>query len=678
MTESNRGENREGLFLHTEYEDSAVQSYAPPVPEQLLEDLGSIPEGADISTLIREKNSYEYLYHLTHLAANPVKFTPFSGKDRVLELGGGCGTVTGALADRAAEVTSVVLTRAEAEVNAYRNRNRSNVTLYVGAPSAVLPHLSGRFDVITILHAPKLAAADEGLDGLLRLAGSLLAPGGRILLTASNRIGLKFFAGNQDASGSYFQNLEGRGKVVLPLRSEWERLLLKSGFSEVRIYNPYPDERFPISIYSDAHPPGVNELSSNNQNFGSRRLYLFDETRVFGALLSEGLFSEFTNGFLIEASVKEGACPDHVLYAKYSNERNAAFSIRTYIEKNIGHAAFGKAENPERGSEKAPGRKVEKEESLHWEAENEEAYIVRKIADTDAAAEHIRSLPLHEEKLRQLYAGSGLRPNRCIPDGKSAVFEFVRGTSYDRMIDETLKRQGTEAFHAMLDDFMHLVIPEEKLQPFRPTSEFADWFGEPEEEFESAMTLPVTDLDCIMANVLFEGEGLYTLIDYEWTVHFPVPADFVKYRIIHYYLAEAGSRSDLSEAELLLRYGIDEPMAERFAQMERHFQEHISEGHVALVTIFGSMSPGTVDGRQFVTDAYLAQREQERLRLANDEAELERVNAEKKELEERVGTLGAELAYMTGLYDALLDLYEVNQNDLAGRMERRRWPFRKR
>jgi hypothetical protein len=80
MTESNRGENREGLFLHTEYEDSAVQSYAPPVPEQLLEDLGSIPEGADISTLIREKNSYEYLYHLTHLAANPVKFTPFSGR----------------------------------------------------------------------------------------------------------------------------------------------------------------------------------------------------------------------------------------------------------------------------------------------------------------------------------------------------------------------------------------------------------------------------------------------------------------------------------------------------------------------------------------------------------------------------------------------------------------------
>ena len=636
-------ESDTGLPVHEEYDRGrGAGGVFPAVPEELLRDLKTLPDGTDVSLLIDRKNSYGYLYHLSHLAANPVKCVGVSGDERVLEIGGGCGTVTGELARSASEVTSVVFTRDEARVNAYRNRNSGNVTLYTGLPSDVLPHLMGPFDVITLLHAPESAAAEQAAAGgscedplaaLIAAAKRLLAPGGRMILTAPNRLGLKYFAGNRDASGGYFACLEGGTKVGVPTRSEWKKLLSDAGFSGARFYEPYPDERFPLQIYSDGHQPEQNELSSNNQNFGSRRLYLFDETRVFDAILTEGLFPEFANGFLIEA----GNASDDLLYEKFSNERNPAYAVRTRIAKNRAGLAFGGAK---------PG-----------------GTIVQKMADSESALPHIRAMKEHFRDLTGLYEGSSIRPNRCAADGDVMNFEYIEGVPYDHLTDEALKKNGPEAALARIDAFMDLVIPDGRTVPFCMTDEFVRYFGETDGSFADDSSLPVTDIDAIMPNVFRTEDGSYTLIDYEWTVHFPVPADFIRYRIVHYYLAEAGSRSALSEADVLARYGIDGNRARMFDGMEAHFQRRISEDHIPLVMMFEKMSPGAVDVRSAAEGP--SDGIEDGIRSAAASGSDAKTRDNQTEAEAAVELLRGEIARLQRSHDELLDLCERYQNELA-------------
>ena len=56
----------------------------------------------------------------------------------------------------------------------------------------------------------------------------------------------------------------------------------------------------------------------------------------------------------------------------------------------------------------------------------------------------------------------------------------------------------------------------------------------------------VTNIDMICDNVVMTRP--YTLLDYEWTFEFPVPCEFVLYRIIHYYIQTHKVREVLNAA----------------------------------------------------------------------------------------------------------------------------------
>ena len=44
----------------------------------------------------------------------------------------------------------------------------------------------------------------------------------------------------------------------------------------------------------------------------------------------------------------------------------------------------------------------------------------------------------------------------------------------------------------------------------------------------------MSNIDLVPANILILKDR-QVVIDYEWTFDFPVPADFILYRMIHYY-----------------------------------------------------------------------------------------------------------------------------------------------
>ncbi len=128
---------------------------------------------------------------------------------------------------------------------------------------------------------------------------------GKLIIAIENKFGLKYWAGcKEDHTERYFEGIEGyknSSKVKTFSKQEWMNMLIESDFKNVMFYYPYPDYKFPTSIYSDSFLPKTGDLKSNNLNYDSERCVLFEETRVFDELIDSNLFTTFSNSFLIIA-----------------------------------------------------------------------------------------------------------------------------------------------------------------------------------------------------------------------------------------------------------------------------------------------------------------------------------------------------------------------------------------
>ena len=100
----------------------------------------------------------------------------------------------------------------------------------------------------------------------------------------------------------------------------------------------------------------------------------------------------------------------------------------------------------------------------------------------------------------------------------------------------------------------------------------------------------VTNIDMICDNVVMTSP--YTLLDYEWTFEFPVPCEFVLYRIIHYYIQTHKVREVLNAAGFYEKFGISEVMRTSFSRMESGFQVYITGTHVPMREMYATMTPG--------------------------------------------------------------------------------------
>ena len=100
------------------------------VEDELLRIAREVP-AEQYPALIREKKSWEVLYHLSDLRENIVAWLPIDKTMKVLEVGSGCGAITGCLARMAGSVTCVDLSRKRSLINAYRHRDCDNVTIHL-------------------------------------------------------------------------------------------------------------------------------------------------------------------------------------------------------------------------------------------------------------------------------------------------------------------------------------------------------------------------------------------------------------------------------------------------------------------------------------------------------------------------------------------------------------------
>lgn len=274
------------------------------VEDELLEIVSTYPE-TEYNRIIVERRSWPIMYHLSHIRENIVSWLPMEGTEHVLEIGSGCGAVTGALARKAKKVTCIELSQKRSLINANRHKDMDNIEILLGNFEDVEKTLTEKYDIITLIgvleYGGSYINASEPYKTFLQVIGKHLAPNGKIVVAIENKMGLKYWAGaKEDHVGQYYKGIEGYENITgvkTFSKPEMDKLIEDAGFTAVQYYYPYPDYKFPHVIYSDDYLPGPGDLTNNIRNFDNERIYSFDESKVFSSIIKDGMFPYYSNSF---------------------------------------------------------------------------------------------------------------------------------------------------------------------------------------------------------------------------------------------------------------------------------------------------------------------------------------------------------------------------------------------
>lgn len=252
-----------------------------------------------------------------------------------------------------------------------------------------------------------------------------------------------------------------------------------------------------------------------------------------------------------------------LVFSKYSNERARRFAIRTDIVSD--------------GSKQLTVFK----RNLYPEGQ-----------------QHIKNIYTWYKRLSESYQGTQIELNHCEYDQDKVALEYLTQLTLENELNELLKKQKLEQFNTLLFSYIDEVKKGGMTHPFVKTEEFVKTFGDV--QIDAALSAEVTNIDMVLNNVILTEK--WTIIDYEWTFDFPIPANFVIYRILHYFIANSHFQNRLNAVELFEQAGITEAEQEIYASMEQHFQlkfllsdEQQENILVPIREMHEDISPGGID-----------------------------------------------------------------------------------
>lgn len=489
------------------------------IQSEFAEEYGTIVD-KDINRIISEQGSWPFLYHLSPLRANVVDWIPMKPNAKVLEVGSGCGAITGALAKKAGELTCIDLSKKRSHINAYRHKECGNVTIRVGNFKDIEPELDIDYDYIYLIGVFEYAVGYMGTanpyEDFLAILLRHLRANGRLIIAIENKFGMKYWAGCQeDHIGKYFAGIEDYsegGGVRTFTRNGLEKICRRVGVSSYSFYYPYPDYKFMSTIYSDDRLPQKGELSDNLRNFDRDRVLLFDEKAAFDTVIKEGLFPLYSNSYLMVIG------PDlPVAYSRFSNDRAPEFAMRTDICK----------------TQTVLGVKV------------------TKSPCSGLSIGHVGAIEKAYHELSKRYAGSPIVMNKLTRKGNEITLEYLNGHTLEEELDGLLQRDNFAGFCAKLKEYIQYVS-----------------YGKDRSN--------ATNLDMIFSNIIVQPDGKWQVIDYEWTFYDEIPIKFVIFRALYCYMLGSEKRMALQDKGIYGVAGIPKEDVKRYIEGEKRFQRYVT------------------------------------------------------------------------------------------------------
>ncbi len=478
---------------------------------------------AEFPALIEERGSWPVLYHLSNQRENIVDWLPITKDMKVLEIGSGCGAITGALARKAGSVTCVELSRKRSLINAYRHEDCNNVTIKVGNFKDVEPSLEKDYDCALLIgvleYGESYIGGEKPFETFLKTIRKHVKKTGIIIVAIENRYGMKYWAGcREDHNGEFYSGIEGypeKSPAKTFSRKQLEKICKSAGERKVSFYYPYPDYKFMTTLFSDERLPIKGELTNNNRNFDRDRMKLFDEGKVFDGIIEENMFPFYSNSYLLVLGPKP-----ITEYIRYSNDRAEEYRIATEIL----------TENDTR--------------------------VVKKHALSENAKKHIARMENMYELLNKRYSSGKLVVNPLLSvEDKTATFSYEKGTPLSELLDGYLKRNDIEGFISLFFEFV--------------------------DRIDERPEMLIADYDMVFSNILVDGDT-WKLLDYEWTYEKQIPTKELAFRALYCYLLEDESRNKFNFDLILQKLDITPDEADGYREREMRFQKTVTGRRMSM------------------------------------------------------------------------------------------------
>ena len=313
------------------YDGMDYYSDGDAIEEKLLE----ICKNNSIDETLKESCSWPLLYHLSDIRGNIIEWYPIEKSARVLEIGSGCGAISGYLCRKAERVVGIELSKRRSLINAYRNYDCDNLEIIVGNFKKV--QIKEKFDYVTLIGVLEYAGSYVGggnpYEQMLLKVKEYLKPNGKLFIAIENKMGLKYLNGaKEDHVGKAFagiENYRGISKVRTFSKPELCQILERVGFYDYKFYYPMPDYKLPDSIYSDEYLPQTGDIRTWGQNYSDVRIALYNEGIAFDQICKDKMFDYFSNSFLVICNEKSS----DVQYVHYTGTRNKEYQTKTIVAK---------------------------------------------------------------------------------------------------------------------------------------------------------------------------------------------------------------------------------------------------------------------------------------------------------------------------------------------------------
>lgn len=235
-----------------------------------------------------------------------------------------------------------------------------------------------------------------------------------------------------------------------------------------------------------------------------------------------------------------------LFYSKYSNERDVKFQIRTSILK----------ENNQK--------------------------IVRKIALTEEAKQHIDNIYENYNILKQIYnENKRVRINECKKMNSGLEFDYVEGNTLEEIIEKLILEEEHEEVLKKISEYVKLIETLSSNKEFEVTNLFKTIFGDVD-VCKGLKSSEISNIDMIFSNIII-NENI-NIIDYEWVFKCPVPHNFIIYRALESY--NCAHKSSYFNEDIYRKLGIKKEELKIYNEMEINFQKYVKGNLVLLDEIY--------------------------------------------------------------------------------------------
>lgn len=266
--------------------------------------LNIVKENKNINEVIYNDDRWPILYHLSPIRRNLLEWIDFPESNNVLEIGAGCGALTGLLCEKFNTVKAIELSKRRAEIiiNRYPHHN---LEVIVGDFNEI--NIDEKFDVITLIgvleYAAKFSVENNPYFSFLKSIYDILKPGGTLIIAIENKFGLKYWAGApEDHTRNLYEGIENynRGSGIKTFsKTELNDLLTKANFTDNLFYYPMPDYKLPNQIFSDSYLPSIGDINGFFPNYDAPKIQMLNEKMAFNNIISNNQFPFFANSFLV-------------------------------------------------------------------------------------------------------------------------------------------------------------------------------------------------------------------------------------------------------------------------------------------------------------------------------------------------------------------------------------------